>query len=198
MSNTLASTTNSISVSELFKMVRSKLHDVEYYWHYYVGIYSYDCAQIEVLNKADGRFFVVVRDMLAHEVILGLCRLLDKPKTHNKYNYENASVYSLVESTLNNASSESVTSAKARLDKNSLCGHLFKYRNKLLAHNDVPTLITRKGGIIEGVTDEAIAELISDLECAIDSVAKELGITPGVYPKNPRIKIVELCKRTIS
>jgi hypothetical protein len=123
-----------LQVKEIFENLRYEVTWLHAKWAIYSQLFCRGEDQLSFLDVMAPGFFVVVRDSLENELIVGLCRLTNPSKTGP---HENLTFARLAE-TLGAEQCENLQrtfqAQFRKLDED--CSPLRKWRNRRLAHSD--------------------------------------------------------------
>jgi len=123
-------------IKEVFENLRYEVTWLYSKWAIYSQLFCRGEEQLSFLDSMAPGFFVIIRDSLENELIVGLCRLTDPTTTGRR---ENLTLARLAE-TLEEA--DIAKEFQSRLHKiDQACSPLREWRNRRLAHSDFPTAL---------------------------------------------------------
>lgn len=127
---------------EIFDELKNELAWLHAKWNIYKQLFQKSPERIHLLNECASGFFYVIQDVLFHEIIVGICKLMD-PANSNKY--KNLSLNQLQLKLRESESLDLMITLKNILDDlNSRLDSLSIWRNKKLAHLDLTTNLEKK------------------------------------------------------
>lgn len=146
-------------VKKIFEALRYEVAWLHAKWSIYAQLFCRGEERLEFLDFMAPGFFVVVRDSLQNELIVGLCRLTDPSTTGRK---ENLTLARLAEA-LDSANADSSLRQQFSLqltDLDQTCTPLRDWRNRRLGHSDLPTALGSSPNPLPDVTWNAIDEAL--------------------------------------
>jgi hypothetical protein len=116
---------------------------------------------VVLLNSTAPEFFVLLQQLLVHEIILCIARLTDKPETGGRENWTLSRLVLEV-------SDQKYPELRARLDEKSkrieeMSGPVRLYRHKLLAHADQAECLKENTDLGAKITIKFIRELLEQI-----------------------------------
>ncbi|MFY9825725.1 MAG: hypothetical protein WAM82_30405 [Thermoanaerobaculia bacterium] len=143
-------------IKDVFEGLRYEITWLHAKWAIYSQLFCHGAEQLTFLDSMTPGFFVVIRDSLENDLIVGLCRLTDPSTTGRR---ENLTLARLKE-TLNSEEEEEEDLKRVfdlRLEKiDRTCSPFREWRNRRLAHTDFPTALGQSQTPLPGVAWEAI------------------------------------------
>ena len=151
-----------------FEIILDEASDATAKWNLVMQLFGKSEARCALLSKTGAVFFVLTRDSLITDTLLTLGRLLDKPQQGSNSNlcleYLLDSIRSMndnelaseLETVLDNARS---SEAKAR-----------KHRNKMIAHNDLPTHLNHAVSPLPGATVGEMQDLLDLTQAFLNTI----------------------------
>jgi hypothetical protein len=118
-------------LGELFYLLKQDIFQLYVQWNEYVDAYGTNEKRIDLLNRAAAGFARSVQDALWADVLLGLTRLTDPPKSVGKHNLTVTRIPDLLECDLKNSVEELVEAAV------DLATFARDWRNRYFAHRDL-------------------------------------------------------------
>jgi hypothetical protein len=158
-------------VKEIFEALRYEVAWLHAKWSIYSQLFCQGDERLEFLDSMAPGFFVVVRDSLQNDLIVGLCRLTD-PSTIGKK--ENLTLSRLAESLgADNNSLPLIQQFGFQLDYlNQTCSPLREWRNRRLGHSDLPTALGSGPSPLPEVTWSAIDEALEEVRALMNLLEK--------------------------
>ena len=142
-------------------------------WQEYRKLYGTSKERIELLSETAPSFFHVLQQVLWRDVLLHLARLTDPPKQRE---FENLTLLRLP---------EAVEDAQLRSDVCNLVEDVKvktnfarTWRNKRIAHSDLPLALNAESEQLPGVSRANVEEALSSIRSVMNSFSNEyLGST---------------------
>ncbi len=123
-------------IKEVFENLRYEVTWLHAKWAIYSQLFCCGEEQLSFLDSMASGFFVIVRDSLENELIVGLCRLTDPATTGRRKNLTLARLAETLKET------DIATDFQSRFQKiDQACSPLREWRNRRLAHSDFPTAL---------------------------------------------------------
>jgi len=148
-------------VKDIFEALRYEVAWLHAKWSIYSQLFCRGQERLEFLDTMVPGFFVVVKDSLQNELIVGVCRIMDPSTTGRK---ENLTLFRLAES-LDAANADSVLRQRFGSQLEGLsqtCSPLREWRNRRLGHSDLPTALGASLPVPQvtwSAVDEALARV---------------------------------------
>ena len=143
------------AVKEVFAALRCELAWLHAKWAIYSQLYCRGDARLGFLDAIAPGFFVVVRDSIQNELMVGLCRLTDPLEAGGNRNLTLSRLAAMLEAVDADTSlREEFDSCLAALDR--ACSPLRDWRNRRLGHSDLPTALGSSAKPLLPVTWSAI------------------------------------------
>jgi hypothetical protein len=118
-------------VGSLYDSIYTGFLEVSFKWVEYKELFGTKESRLKILNDAAPFFFYIVQQILWENILLGICRLTDPPKTAGK---KNASINALSEFISNAEFGKSVSlKVDAIMDATEFCRD---WRNRFISHSD--------------------------------------------------------------
>jgi hypothetical protein len=148
-------------------------------WVIYRKLYLTNQERVRLLNTIAGGFFYDIQNVLFSYVVLGICKLTDKPEMRGKKNL-------VLKRLCNELKSENEIALAESLEKRleiieQKCGPFRDYRNQWISHHDLKTAIQEEQHpILNQVMVEDVLELIHGFmnevegDCGFDNI-----VVPG-------------------
>jgi hypothetical protein len=118
-------------LGELFYLLKQQLFQLFVQWNEYVDAFGTNEQRIQLLNKVAGGFARSVQDALWADVLLGLTRITDPPKSVGKDNLSVARIPNLLNGDLKESVQQLVKTAADATE------FARDWRNRHLAHRDL-------------------------------------------------------------
>lgn len=179
---------------QLLDAVEREFTQVGYRWVIFCQLFDSGQENVDLLNRSGSNVFQLLQQLILDDVMLGLCRLTDPPKSMGS---ENASLRNLVEK----LQARLPTQSKLKIDTKltELNAHLSKVRelrNKALSHNDLShaisaTLLPRPTyDELEGAIDSATSILNEITGRVFDYSTEYMPHVPYGYDGNKLLKVL--------
>lgn len=154
---------------ELFHELWTNVAHLHLKWKNYRSLFGTSPERIELLNWAAASFFRLLDDILRHDVMLAIARLTDPPRSSGK---DNASLARLIYILTPFMDTTLVDELRSELnDLQTCCKPLRQLRNRLLAHDDLATVLQYHNDPLPGISRayiervlEKIRKLVGDIE----------------------------------
>lgn len=157
-------------VKEVFEPLRYEVAWLHAKWAIYSQLYCRGNEQLAFLDAMAPGFFVVVKDSLENELIVGLCRLIEKAKTGRNHNLTLAR---LKESLSCEREREFRGSFSARFERlRRSCAPLREWRNRRLAHSDYPTVTGEVQASLPEIPWQTIDEALAEVRTLMNLVQR--------------------------
>jgi len=127
-------------------------------WKVYRQVFAGGQEDIDLLNRYASFFFRVVQQALFEDTLLGISRLTDRAKTRGK---ENRSLESFIDQVklLNHVELEAHL-AQDLAEIRHLCKPFRDWRNRRIAHSDLPTALKVDAEPLPGISRASIEEAL--------------------------------------
>jgi hypothetical protein len=135
-------------------------------WQSYCRLFAHE-ETVALLNRFAPLAGRLIQDCVFDDVIMGLVRLMDPPKTNNA---ENLTLYRLVDHLENSDIRKQFHLKLNNLKENAK--NLRAYRNKRLAHND---LSTASVNLLPPVSRRTIKEVLTSVQDLVSQVRSHIG-----------------------
>lgn len=146
-------------------------------WICYCQLFAVSLKRIEMLNECASTFFVIIEDVLRDEVLISLTKLTDPAKKD-----KNLSLYYL--QTKLNKHSDKALSGPNMLTLEKLHGHCSpfrEWRNKHIAHFDLPTAMKTRLTPLPEVSREKIDNALSTLREYLNAIEQHYDNSESEY-----------------
>ena len=168
-----------IEVSSIYDPLYNEVTWVHAKWQVYRDLFGKDEKTVDLLNRSAGAFFGVCQEVLLHDVMLGICRLLDPEETGRN---ENLTLERLVNSVSPNAfgtlRSELDDVLKIAMDSAAFAR---AHRNRKLAHNDLKTIREIHAEPLPGVSRAAVEKTLEAIRDVMNKVSVHFLETTVLY-----------------
>lgn len=119
---------------EFFKELRNQTTWLRMKWDLFLQLYATSHERIELLNRAASGFFASLQYIMQDDLVLGIARLLDPPRSRGR---DNVSLSQLVNLIINE---KLAAETSRKLDElRSVATPLMQRRNRRIAHLDLRT-----------------------------------------------------------
>lgn len=133
------------AVKEVLEPLRYSVVWLHAKWTIFEQLFCRDQQRIDLMERRAASFFSVIHDSLQNDLIVGLCRLTDPAATGRPKNqHQNLTLLRLAE-TVATAEPGSCFASDVNAQAKELqrfCCPLREWRDKRLAHTDLPTAVT--------------------------------------------------------
>lgn len=155
------------NIEPLFQKLREETIWLHRDWKLFRQLYGTSESRVDLLNEVAGVFFNALQWIMLNEVILSICRLLDRPQTMGKQNlvYE-AVIQALADHPL--AETLSNTLDKLR-DEAQVLMHR---RNRKLAHLDRNTALFSEEVPLPGISRKNVETVLSDMRNFMNAIER--------------------------
>jgi hypothetical protein len=157
-------------IGELFYLLKQQLFQLFVQWNEYVDAFGTNEERIALLNKVAGGFARSVQDALWADVLLGLTRITDPPRSVGKDNLSVARNPNLLDGELKESVAELVNVAAETTT------FARDWRNRHLAHRDLSHAMDPSASPLEKASRahvrdalEAIVAVMNKVEVAFES-----------------------------
>jgi hypothetical protein len=159
-----------LGVKEVFEPLRYEVAWLHAKWALYSQLYCRGDEQLTFLDSVAPGFFVLIRDSLENELIVGVCRLIEAAKTGKK---KNLTLARLEESLSSEQELELRGSFAARFEELCrLCSPLRKWRHRRVAHSDYPTLAGKAQASLQRIPWQTIDEALAEVRTLMNLVER--------------------------
>ncbi len=174
MSNEPAGTSSeSAAILDSLKGYITELHEE---WATLKELFASGDDTVKLLNDTASALFETIYHVLIRDILLGIARLTDPLKTGNKDNLVLERISQLPEV----MADPSLVSASSKIlvEINALATPFRDYRNKHLAHLDLPTALKPSGEVIPGIK-------LQDIDAVLAAFANLFNIVDGPLRDRP-------------
>lgn len=140
-------------------------------WNDYRAFYGTDQYRIDLLNQCAPSFFMILEDMLRHNIILSIARLTDPPNSGRNQQNVNASIKKLfveLKSDLDKSMKNEIKMLFNKLDNQTR--KIKDLRNKLIAHSDFKTKLELRSEPLPGVSRAEIEDILSTIRAIFHKI----------------------------
>lgn len=177
----------SSELAEVFELIQKDVIWLHAKWINYCQLYETNKERIDLLNNVAPYFFHIVQNVFLTDIFMNICRLTDPAKTGKK---ENLTLDRLFQTIDKNKYPDLVKSVEEKLDVvKEKCEPFRKYRNRLLAHKDLPTALKVNRDPIPGINHKmiedallSIRELLNTIQLYFDNAKR--GYDHPIMPGN--------------
>ena len=150
-----------------YELWRSLAH-VHMNWKDYRDLYGTSQETVDVLNWAAPMFFGLLDATLRHQVILAITRITDPPRS---VGHDNASLSRLLEMLAPAADAKLLADWRSKLaGLQAYCEPLRSLRNRLLAHDDLATVLRYHPDPLPGTSREYLEGALERLRDLMGSI----------------------------
>ena len=133
-------------LGEVFHALHDDLIWLHMRWAMYRQLFAGSSARLDVLNETAGAFFYVVQNSFLEDILLGLAKLTDPPKSAGKDNLSLQGLPPLVADEALRGQLESLLQAAI-----AACSFARSWRNKRIAHRDLGDALATNADPLPGV-----------------------------------------------
>ena len=151
-------------LGELFFLLKQQLFQQFIQWNEYVDAFGTNEQCIELFNKVAGGFARSVQDALWADVLLGLTRITDPPKSVGKDNLSVARVPDLLDGDLQGSIAQQV---KAASDSTAFARD---WRNRYLAHRDLSHAMDPSASPLEPASRTHVNDALESIVTVMNNV----------------------------
>lgn len=159
----------------LFYLLKQDLFQVYIQWNEYVEAFGTSAERIDLLNAAAGGFAKSAQDALWADVLLGLTRLTDPPKSFRKNNLSVTRITELLEGELKqtvlNLLEVAIGSAEFARD----------WRNRYLAHRDLSHGMDSSATPLEEASRLKVRDCLAAVVAVMNEVESKLEDSTTMY-----------------
>ena len=153
---------------ELFYELQTNVTHLHLNWKNYRSLFGTSPERIDLLNWAASTFFGLLDGILLHDVVLAIARLTDRPRTAGK---DNASFGRLLEMLTPHIDVALANELRSELDDlQAHCETVRQMRNRLLAHDDLATVLRYHPDPLPGVSRAYIEEVLEKVRNLVSSI----------------------------
>ncbi len=146
------------SLGQLYQALEDDVIWMHAKWLEYRKLYAKSEKRIDLLNETTGFFFRVVQDVLWDDVLLHIARLTDPPKLRR---FENLTLLRLPEAFKDREVGPEVRKlvdlAKSRAE------FAREWRNRRIAHRDLPLALNLKAEPLPGVSRQHVEKVLASM-----------------------------------
>jgi len=163
-------------IDEIYMALFHQVSHLHAKWEIFCQLYASSSEVVDLLNSSAAGFFRVCQDVLAYDVFLTISRLTDPKQTRLGKNVrDNLSLERLVSSIDSVKFPKLSGEIKQLLAKSkNKCGFVKELRNKLIAHNDLPTNLQAKVNPLPMPTKQ-------NIEDALESIRNVMNAVPSYF-----------------
>jgi hypothetical protein len=142
-------------------------------WNDFKLLFCRSDANVRRLHDVAELFFQIVREVLADDIILGICRITD-PATSRVKGVQRANLtLDRIESLLPKSNAAKVRKIRNRLlAVRAACEPFRKHRNRRVGHFDLDTRMRRAGNLLPGISIRGTNRALKSIAGFLNAVAK--------------------------
>ncbi len=133
-------------------------------WDEYVQLYGTNRERVDLLNSTARLFFKVVHDVLWSDILLGIARLVDPPKTGLK---KNMTIRLLPEAVDKSISAKVVCLTNRAVEASQFCTDR---RNRRIAHRDFAVVMRESSKPLEQTSRAKVSEALRSIAAVLNAV----------------------------
>ena len=142
----------------------SECASLHFKWGDYVELFGAKPERVELLNRAAGPFFRLVQDSLWEDILLGLARFVDSPRSAGKDNLTLRRLPLLVAPALRQSLGELVDACI------ETCGFARDWRMRHIAHRDLALALDRGAEPLAPATRLAVQTALAAVVAVLNAV----------------------------
>ena len=162
-------------LGELFYLLKQDISQLYVQWNEYVDAFGTNENRINLLNRAAGGFARSVQDALWTDVLLGLTRLTDPPKSVGKDNLTVTRIPSLLKDGHRESVQQLVNAAVEST------GFARDWRNRYFAHRDLQHAIDSNAVPLEAASRLKVRQALEAIVAVMNSVEAHLEDSTTFY-----------------
>lgn len=137
-------------------------------WKLFIQLFGTNYPRIELLNRTASLLFNQLEDILANDILIGICRITEKPKTFSHLNLVLDTLFDYLDSEDHHDLIKDLKERKIIIDKNIIP---FKsIRDKKIAHKDLNFTLHKKVVPIEEPSRMMFETALSDIRAFLNTV----------------------------
>jgi hypothetical protein len=158
----------SSELAEVFELIQKDVVWLHAKWINYCRLYETNKERIDLLNNVAPYFFHIVQNVFLTDIFMNICRFTDPAKTGKK---ENLTLDRLFQTIDKNKYPDLVISVEEKLEVvKEKCKPFRKYRNRLLAHKDLPTALKVNRDPIPGINRKMIEDALLSIRELLNTI----------------------------
>jgi len=166
-------------IAKIYEPLSDELIWVHAKWQMYREVFGRNEETIDLLNKSAGAFFGIYQEVLLHDVMLGICRILDPEKTGPKDNLT-------LERLINSIDQDKYGKLRLELENDlktaiDCAAFAREHRNRKLAHNDLETIKETGAAPLPGVSRAAVENIFRRIRDMMNKISSHFLDTTVLY-----------------
>lgn len=157
------------SLQKLYEILKEEVLWLNSEWKIFCQLFAFSEERIKFLAEMAPNFFGIIQEVLRDEIFISLCRLTDPPMTGNK---ENLSLARLVEQIGEFDKSEFHSNTLEEIK--SHCEPFRDWRNRKIAHKDLPTTLEYHPDPLPGISKKMIDEALRMICDLLNNISEKL------------------------
>ena len=154
------------SLGELYHYLWQELVWLYSKWLEFVELYGSKPSRIDLMNETAPYFFRIVQDVLLEDVILGISRITDSPKSLGK---DNLTIYKIPDLITDEKFKKKLSNLNEDVrQETSFCRD---WRNRRLAHNDFLLTTNRETKELEFASHEKIKKALLSISKVLNEIS---------------------------
>lgn len=145
-------------------------------WREYVELFGTNPSRIEVLDRAAGRFFIVVEITLWEDTLLHIARLTDSSETGSKKNLTIQKLPSLIRE--DGFKKELSKLNDVAVKKADFCKD---WRNRYIAHRDLELAMQKGVILLKSASRSQVQEVLDSLSNVLNALSDHYLINPTEF-----------------
>lgn len=166
------------NLAKVYKSLQEEVARLHAKWIIFHQLYATSEDRVNFLNAKAPSFFIVVEYVLRDDIFLSMSRLTDPLKTSGK---ENLSLAQLVENLDDSdlAFHESTSKAVEKIQEH--CQPFREWRNRRIAHNDLPTSLEYHPEPLPGISRQMIEEALKMIRNLLNHIQRHFEDAETAY-----------------
>jgi hypothetical protein len=170
------------AVAESHDLLSRELMLLNTKWNDFKYLFCKSGANVRRLHDVAELFFRIVREIMADDIILGICRLTD-PATSGVKGVQRANLtLHRIESLLANTKLAKTWKIRNRLSAvDAACEPFRKHRNRRVGHFDLDTRVKLAGNLLPGISIKETNRALKCIAGFMNAIAKPYGGDVRLY-----------------
>jgi hypothetical protein len=165
-------------VGELFYEISTSVAHLHLNWNNYRSLFGTSPERVELLNWAASSFFGLLDGILLHDIVLAIARLMDPPRYRDRDRASLAHLIEELEPVLDTAMIDSLQEKLQELQ--TLCQPIRDIRNRVLAHEDLATVLNHHPDPLPGISRTYIEDVLERIRTFLNDTEEHFrGSTVG-------------------
>lgn len=166
-------------VREVYEALHEECAWLHQKWQIFTELFEIDKDPWETLNETAGTFFVYLRTIMSEDVAIGISKLKDPKRTGRNRNLTLRRMLAVIDDTHYPYLFRQVEENLERLERD--VNQIRQWRNRGIAHLDLPTAIDPQSNPLPGVTVVDIDTCLSGIADVLNAVRIHFESQSGDY-----------------